>query len=139
MLFYLDMGGVVKWMRDRDLLIAQTMAFVQSVTGKRPEADRPDGYPGLERPAAPVMPDIDALLAEAIITSPEPPQPIQNQIQVSHPALRSDFQNEIQARVASFRAHQQRFMKERDEYCSTTVAKIQAALDKHPARSRPGK
>ena len=31
----------MKWMRERDLLIAQTMAFVQSVTGKMPEADKP--------------------------------------------------------------------------------------------------
>lgn len=30
----------MKWMRERDLLIAQTMAFVQSVTGKRPDADK---------------------------------------------------------------------------------------------------
>ena len=30
----------MKWMRERDLLIAQTMAFVQSVTGKKPEAEK---------------------------------------------------------------------------------------------------
>ena len=29
----------MKWMRERDLLIAQTMEFVQSVTGKKPEAE----------------------------------------------------------------------------------------------------
>ncbi len=29
----------MKWMKERDLLIAQTMAFVQSVTGKKPGAD----------------------------------------------------------------------------------------------------
>ena len=28
----------MKWVMERDLLIAQTMAFVQSVTGKKPEA-----------------------------------------------------------------------------------------------------
>ena len=30
----------MKWMRERDLLIAQTMAFVQSVTGKTPETEK---------------------------------------------------------------------------------------------------
>ena len=30
----------MKWMRERDLLIAQTMAFVQSVTGKKPDAEK---------------------------------------------------------------------------------------------------
>ncbi len=29
----------MKWMKERDLLIAQTMAFVQSVSGKKPDAD----------------------------------------------------------------------------------------------------
>ena len=29
----------MKWVVERDLLIAQTMAFVQSVTGKKPEAE----------------------------------------------------------------------------------------------------
>ena len=29
----------MKWMKERDLLIAQTMAFVQSVTGKKPDIE----------------------------------------------------------------------------------------------------
>ena len=29
----------MKWARERDLLIAQTMTFVQSITGKKPETD----------------------------------------------------------------------------------------------------
>lgn len=29
----------MKWARERELLIAQTMTFVQSVTGKKPEAE----------------------------------------------------------------------------------------------------
>jgi hypothetical protein len=32
-------GAIMKWQRDRDLLIAQTMAFVQSVTGKPMSAE----------------------------------------------------------------------------------------------------
>ena len=35
----------MKWMRERDLLIAQTMAFVQSVTGKKPDAGMFAGVP----------------------------------------------------------------------------------------------
>ena len=30
----------MKWMKERDLLIAQTMAFVQSVTGKMPDTEK---------------------------------------------------------------------------------------------------
>ena len=29
----------MSWKKERDLLIAQTMAFVQSVTGKQPDAE----------------------------------------------------------------------------------------------------
>jgi hypothetical protein len=121
--------GVMKWMRERDLLIAQTMAFVQSVTGKRPDGETPAVLSAAtsDRPAAPSLPDIEAMLAEAI-TNPEPPKPLQ----ISRTALRSEYQNEIQARVANFRAHQQRFLKERDDYCSTTMAEVQKALNNLP-------
>ena len=37
---WLGQRCVMKWMRERDLLIAQTMAFVQSVTGKKPDGRR---------------------------------------------------------------------------------------------------
>ena len=55
----------MKWMRERDLLIAQTMAFVQSVAGRKPEAAvfaRPD-----IAPVTPTrLPDVEAMLAEAL-------------------------------------------------------------------------
>jgi hypothetical protein len=34
----------------------------------------------------------------------------------------------MQARVAKFRAHQERFNREREEYFSATLAKVRAAL-----------
>ena len=55
----------MKWMRERDLLIAQTMAFVQSVTGRKPEAEvfaRTD-IPEVIRTR---LPDVEAMLAERI-------------------------------------------------------------------------
>jgi len=126
--FIYALGGVMKWMRERDLLIAQTMAFVQSVTGNKPAAERPAAFSAAtDLPASPTMPDIEAMLAEAI-GSPQPPKPAQ----VSRTVLRSEYQNEIQARVANFRAHQQRFLKEREDYCSTTMAKVQKALNNLP-------
>ena len=113
----------MKWMRERDLLIAQTMAFVQSVAGKRPDAEKPVAY--APKVTARPLPDIEAMLAEAM-GIPEPPKPIQ----ISRAALRSEYQTEIQARVASFRAHQERFSREREAYCSATMAKVQASLAK---------
>ncbi|HKU08961.1 MAG TPA: hypothetical protein VJR30_23080 [Bradyrhizobium sp.] len=121
----------MKWMRERDLLIAQTMAFVQSVTGKKPEAEiftRTD-----LTPVTPTrLPDVEALLAEGISPS-ETPKPVASAaVPPLRVAGRSEYQNEIQARVEKFRAHQAKFNREREAYCSQTMAKMQATLDKYP-------
>ncbi|QHO76056.1 hypothetical protein ACH79_29050 [Bradyrhizobium sp. CCBAU 051011] len=139
----------MKWMKERDLLIAQTMAFVQSVTGKMPEAEKtiaaPVALPAVElvesaRAAAPLpdmplpvmpLPDINTVLVE---TTPAVPAPIDMPKELSRPAplprldLRDDFQAEIRARVANFRAHQERFNREREAYCSATMARVHASL-----------
>ena len=117
-------GGVMKWMRERDLLIAQTMAFVQSVTGKKPDAE----IFARTEPVTPTrLPDVEAMLAETVAV-PEPPKiaaPVR-------PADRSEYQSEIQARVEKFRAHQAKFNRDREAYCSATMAKVHATLDKYP-------
>lgn len=124
----------MKWMRERDLLIAQTMAFVQSVTGRKPEAEvfaRPDIVP-----VTPTrLPDVEAMLAEALGVA-EPPMAAAAEaatpIPPIRPAGRSEYQSEIQARVEKFRAQQAKFNREREAYCSATMAKMQATLDKYP-------
>jgi hypothetical protein len=132
----------MKWMRERDLLIAQTMAFVQSVTGKKPDAAQftanPASFASSEAPApfeapkaAPAvsMPDIEAMLAETVTATVAPPKPgLAARIAPLRPEPRVDFQSEIRARVANFRAHQERFNREREAYCSATMAKVHAAL-----------
>src|SRR5438132_1428762 len=127
----------MKWMRERDLLIAQTMAFVQSVTGRKPEADvfaRAD----LAAVTLTRLPDVEAMLAEAIL----PPEAVKLSssapVPPVRPAARSEYQSDIQARVEKFRAHQAKFNREREAYCSATVAKMQATLDKYPV-PRSGK
>ena len=135
----------MKWMRERDLLIAQTLAFVQSVTGKTPAADKPVTPQGGFEPVAPPrladvpksivvaapQPDIEAILA----VSAAPPRPAP----MARVELGGDFQSEIRSRVANFRAHQERFNREREAYCSDTMAKVRAALGEHSNGSRPGK
>ena len=150
----------MKWMKERDLLIAQTMAFVQSVTGKTPETEKtvsaPVSRPSVEasettRPATALydaalydkaLSDIASLLAETppaaqaptIAQAPtlevfvETPRAIPRPVGVVRPDLREDFQSEIKARIASFRAHQERFNREREAYCTATMAKVHAAL-----------
>jgi hypothetical protein len=141
----------MKWMKERDLLIAQTMAFVQSVTGKKPDAAQfsanPAGFANLEASApvdalkpvhAPVavsLPDIEAMLAETIAAAVEPPK----LPSFPKPLPKVDFQAEIRARVANFRANQERFNREREAYCSATMAKVHAALREDPVPPRLGK
>ena len=135
----------MKWMRERDLLIAQTMAFVQSVTGKKPDAEQFAASPvafaspavpvAASTPAAVTIPDIEAMLAETIAATPEPPKPAP----IVRPEPRVDFQSEIRARVANFRAHQERFNREREAYCSATMAKVHAALREDTGLPRQGK
>ena len=160
----------MKWMKERDLLIAQTMAFVQSVTGKKPDAEAtgaaalampplnlpPFTLPSLALPAvetsestaaefkssefkssesSPAVaptPDIEALpAASSVLAEPANPAP------VVRPDLRDDFQSEIRARVANFRAHQERFSREREAYCSATMARVHAVLQESLPRPRP--
>ena len=108
----------MKWKKERDLLIAQTMAFVQSVAGKTTEAegrvepiplDQPDR---VERPveAAPIM----------------RPSPFRH----------SELREEIRGRVAAFRAQQALFNRHRDEYCDSVLAKVRASME-HPSTA-PG-
>ncbi len=137
----------MKWMRERDLLIAQTMAFVQSVTGKKPDADKlfansastvaevsqPVDARSVDAPAA-FIPNLDALLADTTIAV-APPKPAA----AARPEARVDFQSEIKARVANFRAHQERFHREREAYCSATMAKVHAALREDAVPPRLGK
>jgi len=140
----------MKWMKERDLLIAQTMAFVQSVTGKKPDADKlfANPYPltatEASRPAAEAsrpadalasfIPGLEALLVDTAIAV-DPPRPAE----IARPDTRVDFQSEIRARVANFRAHQERFSREREAYCSTTMAKVHASLREHAQQSPLGK
>jgi hypothetical protein len=142
-------------MRERDLLIAQTMAFVQSVTGKTPEAEKTVttsvallSVETSETTAAALpdaaLSDIKSLLAvtppaaqapreasrEASreVSREEIPREISRPAPVARLDLREDFQSEIRARVANFRAHQERFNREREAYCTATMAKVHAAL-----------
>ena len=145
----------MKWMKERDLLIAQTMAFVQSVTGKTPEAEKTFSASVASlsvetsetiRPAAALsdatFSKIASLLAETLPapqapTVAQPPtvevsgetaREIPRPVPFARPDLREDFQSEIRARIASFRAHQERFNREREAYCTATMAKVHAAL-----------
>jgi hypothetical protein len=45
-----------------------------------------------------------------------------------------DVRTEIQARIANFRKHQERFEREREEYCAATLTKLRAAIREPSSR-----
>jgi hypothetical protein len=125
----------MKWEKERDALIAQTMAFVQSVAGRRPEiAAEPPPVErlGTERPV---------FAANPVPAASEPPalfEPIGSVERTSVPGLegpparvllQTDVRNEIQSRVAAFQAHQHRFHREREAYFKAVLTKARAVTE----------
>jgi hypothetical protein len=128
----------MSWMKERDALLAQTLAFVQSVAGSKGAAAT--GGSGLAT-AQPAKPHIEpAKVQAAPIESAEIAEPMPA-VPVPRPSIpsSSEMQNEIRSRVASFRAHQERFIREREQYFSTTLAKLRAALNEPLPPHRPEK
>lgn len=124
----------MSWIRERDALIAQTLAFVESVTGKSNDLRQPE--PAVATFAA----TTELVTARAIPVEPQRPPafpPHDTKIPQPEvlPRINGDFRTEMQARIANFRKHQERFEREREEYCATTLTRLRAAI-REPA-SRP--
>lgn len=128
----------MKWIRERDNLIAQTMAFVQTVTGKKEDAAPRVGLDTAK-------PDIELVSLDAIrdaLQILEPPKEMlkntlqdapPKRVQPARPIVPSELQNEIRSRIEGFRAHQERFDRERAEYFNATLARLRASLDEAAA------
>ena len=136
----------MKWMKERDLLIAQTMAFVQSVAG-RATSDARDVLRHTPQ---------DTLIESALIRSTDevaeaerPAETVQTEALQHQPAQTarpspvrvSDFRQEIRGRVAAFRAHQEFFHREREEYYKSVVTRLRASTGHAPKApdDHPGK
>jgi hypothetical protein len=117
----------MSWKDDRDTLIAQTMAFVQSVTS-RPQGTT-DTAVKLARLSAVEAQDSDSVSTEmkpfATVRAELPAAPVP----APRPVAPGEMVSEIRARIAGFRAHQERFNREREEYFSTTIARLRATLN----------
>ena len=118
------------WMRERDALIAQTLAFVQSVAGTNEGGGAP--LPSLT-PKQPQTAAASVDLGPVVTARPAaPPKDLPATPPVSQPIVSSDVRREIGARIASFRAHQERFRREREDYFNATLGKARAAINDIP-------
>ena len=112
----------MKWIRERDALIAQTLAFVQSVTGKKDDVLLPVGTQVASTVTTEVVTAETVTVEVQPEKAPPPPAPL------PPPRAIGDFRTEMQARIANFRKHQERFEREREEYCVETLTKLRAAI-----------
>jgi hypothetical protein len=126
----------MKWIKERDLLIAQTKAFVQSVTGRRPEIAvqpisvepaRAENPAIAANPAIAVRPASDEPIEPAEWASLPPPE-----IPAVLVLPQSDVRQEIQSRVAAFQAHQHRFHREREAYFRSVLTKARSEIENGP-------
>ncbi|MDA9478552.1 MULTISPECIES: hypothetical protein [Bradyrhizobium] len=119
----------MKWIVERDALIAQTLAFVQSVTGRKDDVLQPEETPVATTAAVEIV-AVEAAAVEIELTqAPVPPPPTPP----PPPRAIGDFRTEMQARIANFRKHQERFEREREEYCAETLTRLRAAIHDAPA------
>jgi hypothetical protein len=128
----------MSWKKERDALIAQSMAFVESVTGKREETSRlKDSFAPAPAAELPALPALDFALKPAPKAA-QAAEPVRIAVQPAaavpapRPIAPSDMASEIRARVASFRAHQERFNREREQYFSATLERLRAAIKEAP-------
>jgi hypothetical protein len=110
----------MNWAQERDLLIAETMTFVRSITGKTPDLDA-----RIETRIEVAAVD-DIAKVERPIEIVRAPRPL--------PPHRGGFREEIQGRVAAFRAHQQLFDRERDAYARAVLSRVRASGPDAPTR-----
>ena len=119
----------MKWIKERDALIAQTLAFVQSVSGGQGTVNQFSPAPQGDAAAKPrVEPEPAAPVPMKIVEIPGPPK----NIPLSRQFDQVDVKTEIAARIAGFRAHQERFNRERHEYFSATLARLRASIEQLP-------
>jgi hypothetical protein len=142
----------MKWLKERDELIAQTEAFVKSVTARRPQA----AVSPVPAQSAPIENPFSHVAARPTLSSPAPtpppeplsspkplpvedlalPQPIEylEQLAASPRAepppikafARGEVRQEILNRVAAFQANQHRFQREREAYYDAVLTKARS-------------
>jgi hypothetical protein len=101
------------WMRERDQLIEQTLAFVQGVAAAKPARAAP-ASPARAEPAEPVAP-----------SGPAEPAKFEKFAPIGFVPMASE-RAEIERRVAKFKAQQQKFQRAREAHYDAIFSKARA-------------
>jgi hypothetical protein len=102
------------WMRERDQLIEQTMAFVQGVAAAKPAR-------------APAVAPVPAEPARPVVQATPPELPRATGIAVMGLAPMASERADIERRVAKFKAQQQKFQRAREADYDAIFSKARAA------------
>ena len=124
----------MKWIEERDALIAQTKAFVEAVTRRSGDVGKSAATPlqavAALRSSAPPAPAAPLPQTNEAISALMAPAPLAQKFD------QASMSSEIRARVAAFRAHQERFNRERHEYFNATLARLRAEINELPVPAR---
>jgi hypothetical protein len=133
----------MKWSTERDGLIAQTLAFVQSVTDRTSDAaaeiDTPKATsvgPSSAEPA-PVagVSGLSAPTDNLVTNSVQGEQT--SELSRASVVPGNDIRREFQNRIAAFQAHQHRFHREREAYFNSVLTKVRSVLENSGEISQP--
>ena len=108
------------WMDDRDLLIAETLAFVKAVAAPQIEPSEPQQIVPVEEIKQAPPGNFEPPIFERIASLPS-----------------RNEREEIARRLASFKATQLRFQREREQYCSATLRDVREPVSVRPGRPHP--
>jgi hypothetical protein len=111
------------WMDDRDLLIAETLAFVKAVAPPQIKPPEPAQIVPVEQ------------IKQILQAPPGDFEPPIFQRIVSLPSRNE--REEIARRLASFKATQLRFQREREQYCSATLGDVLKPVSVPPRQPHP--
>jgi len=109
------------WKTELDAFVSETMAFVEAVRPQRPISTRqslPLAVPEHFQQTAPTV------SKHAHVVSNETAE----QPRLEPMKWAGSEREEIRRRVANFKAHQQRFTKEREDYAASTLIRVQGGV-----------
>jgi hypothetical protein len=116
------------WRAERDALVSETMAFVEAVRSQRPisiegvvtPGQLPLGVPAHFQQPAPTVSEHAQVVSDETAEQPRL-EPME---------WDGSAREEIRQRVATFKAHQQRFTREREDYALFTLmrARVQGNI-----------
>ena len=109
---------MMNWKQELDALTESTMAFVREIR-HQPTPDLPVAIPAEQAPPT------------------DTPKPVDQRATIVPTVWATSQRDEVRQRVSSFKAHQEKITREREDYYLQMKTKMLAPVDPDPALVRP--